>query len=247
MKKVLILGTDIHAEQYINVLLFKENFELFQVDNNFENNDSCVISNKKKIIDLNEFYIIIYSTPLRFSNRDFEYLKEYKGILIIEKTQQNFKYIDNLSCKIYIFHLRNFISEDNIELGKYNIIKWPNLNNEGMNPLWNVLPNVLDLIKNLDIDISNIKIIKCIKSGNSIIIDFKASEKNFNIKIYNTNNVNSYVNINKKEIEWPNYFIGIEKIFMEIENNNINYEMSIFQEKKYVEFIKEMEIKYEFI
>lgn len=221
--KVLIIGNDIHAKRYKDVLFFRNDLELYY--NEYEN--------------INLYDVIIFSVPFMFDYEWFLKLKYYKNIIIFEKCQFEIELINKLIAKKYIVHLRDF-DTNKFKFKKENQIIWPNLINDGMNEIKHTIPNVLDLIRN---NTSNfdINVISINKEEKSYHIKLENDNKLFCIIINNKEKFGDKVILNKKELNWPDYFKCINIMFDKILSNELDDSLDI--ENKYKTIIKEMEEK----
>lgn len=228
MKKVLIIGNELHAVRYISSLIFVKDIELTIL------NDSDATNNIKEyynILELNiendlfdkinVFDYIIYTIPNGLDINVCNLLKKYRGYLLMEKPQMNIKLLKELKCKTYFIHLRKFCYIIYNKPAEINYIEWPNLAHEGMDGIINTLPNVVDYINDLykENKVSKEKIYDIKNDSNSIKFKIDLDEK-FYINIYNTKEKNKHPTINGENIEWPNYFECINNLAKEIENDN---------------------------
>lgn len=229
MKKVLIIGNDVHSERYRTALFFNDNYD---VSLDYSNNN------------INDYDYIIFSEPLKFNRNIYTLLENYKGILLIEKLQTNINLIEKLKCKIYFIHLRLFDIKNKNILSKNNHIMWPNLINDKMSKIYNTLPNIFDYIQN-EFSLGNkYKILNINNSKDCLLLKIDIDKVNFVIEIYDTKELDEKPKFNNNEINWPNYFNCINNLFNELSNDKIDFQKSIQIEKKYNEFIKEMENKH---
>lgn len=226
MKKILIIGNDLHSERYKSVLFFSDNYIV-----------SLDYSNK----NINRYDYIIFSEPLNFNINVFKLLENYKGILLIEKLQTNINLIEKLKCKIYFIHLRLFDNKNKKLLKNNNYIIWPNLVNDKMSKIYNTLPNIFDYVKNEFSLGNNYEIVNMSINTNTLLLEVDIDKVNFIIEIYDTENVDEKPKFNNDEINWPNYFNCINSLFDKLSNNKLNFKESIQIEKKYNKLIKEME------
>ncbi|MDO4962699.1 MAG: hypothetical protein Q4E75_01160 [bacterium] len=247
MKKMLIIGNELHAIRYINVLIFIDEFELYLLNDSDEANKIIKKYNLNKLdigettVDLiNSFDYIMFTTPNYFNNKYYNIIKEYNGILLFEKPQLNLFDYEDINCKIYFIHLRKF--DDNVlDKKNNNYIEWPNLFNDGMDIYINTLPNVIDFIYGLyeNKNISEFKILEFKNENNYIELKVNYYDT-FLIKIYNTNEKGKSPMMNKTIIGWPNYYNCINNLAKQIISNNLNYKESIKYEKKYIDIVKKL-------
>lgn len=248
MKKVLIIGSDLHAIRYINSLLFVDDLKLFILN---DHNKTKEIIEQYNIGELNmesitsgkinSFDYIIYTTPNSFDNKIYNIIKSYKGNLLLEKPQMKISIIKKMNCNIYFIHLRKFNDTIYNEPSNINYIEWPNLVYDGMDAIINTLPNIIDYIsclyKNEDLDEFCIDKIK----RDSNYIEFKVNIcDEFMVKIYNTDKKGNYPIMNGLEIKWPNFFICINNLAKEILQDNLSCLNTIKQEQKYINIIKKI-------
>lgn len=244
MKKLLIIGDDVHTIRYIESLIFNDDLILLLKD---IGNDSRIISKKyniplynKNIIDGN-FDYILYTMPNKFSKKDSKELKNFKGLLLLEKPLLDLSLIQGLNCKKYIIHLRKFeTNKIKKELKQENYIFWPNLINDGMNPLYNTFVNIIDYLDTI-IENPNYELQTYKNTDTNMEVILKINKKNIFINIYNTNDLTFQPTINDETIEWPNYFNCINNLFQCINKEKINFESSINSEQKINKLLKEME------
>lgn len=229
MKKVLIIGNDVHSERYKSVLFF---------------NDNYIVSLNYSKKNINEYDYIIFSEPLNFNINIFNLLENYKGILLIEKLQTNINLIEKLKCKIYFIHLRLFDNKNKNLLKKNNYIIWPNLINDKVSKIYNTLPNIFDYIQNEFSLGNNYKILNMNNKEDNLLLEIDIDKVNFIIEIYDTKNIDEKPKFNNNKINWPNYFNCINNLFDKLSNNKLDFKKSIEIEKKYNKLIKEMENKY---
>lgn len=244
MKKILIIGDDVHTIRYIESLIFNDNLILMLKD---IGNNSRIIARKynipiynKNVIDEN-FDYILYTMPNNFSKKDSEELKKYKGLLLLEKPLLDLSLIECLSCKKYIIHLRNFeTNKIKKELQQENYISWPNLINDGMNPLYNTFVNIIDYLDTV-IENPNYELQTYKKTDTTMEVILKVNNKKFFINIYNTNDLNFKPSINDETIEWPNYFSCINNLFQCIIQEKVDFESTMNREQKINKLLEEME------
>ena len=221
--KLLIIGDDIHANRYRDVLFFNSNIELDY--NNYEN--------------INDYDVIIFSVPYMFNEEWYNKFKDYHNILIFEKCQFEIEKIKDIKAKTYIVHLRDF-DENKVEFQKENNIIWPNLINDGMNIIKHTLPNILDLIRN-NSNTFNPSFDSIYFENNSCYIKLTNDNKVFNVKIENNEAFGKKVELNNEELNWPDYFKCINKMMKKILNDE--YDKSLEIDIKYKSIINEMEKK----
>ena len=198
MKKILIIGNDIHALRYRDVLLFRHDCEIY--------------FNEIKL-NINDYDCIIFSEPYRFNECYSLLLGEYKNILLLEKSQFDFISVEKLKCKVYYVHLRDFDSNNfDINLEVNNYVKWPNLSNQGMDKIYHTLPNILDFLFNFFDGDRTIDLLGCSKEKKSIKIKVNVCQKNFLINIYDVEVFGELPQINGVDIQWPNYFKCINQV-----------------------------------
>lgn len=244
MKKILIIGDDVHTIRYIESLIFNENLILLLKD---IGNDSRMISKKynvplynKNIID-GCFDYVLYTMPNKFSKKDSEELKSFKGLLLLEKPLLDLSLIECLNCQKYIIHLRKFeANKGKKELKQENYISWPNLLNDGMNPLYNTFVNIIDYLDTI-IENPNYELQTYKNADTNMEVILKTNNKNIFINIYNTNDLSLQPTINDETIEWPNYFNCINNLFQCIDQEKIDFESLMNREKKLNKLLKEME------
>lgn len=248
MKKVLIIGNDLHFIRYIESLLFVENLDLFIM---LDCNKTNKIINKYNIKELNKndfddkisnFDYIIYTTPNGFNDKVFNTIKKYKGNLFLEKPQFNISLIKKLKCNIYFIHLRKFDDVIYYKLKKINYIEWPNLSNKGMDAFVNTLPNIIDFISCLykNIIIDNICVDRIKKSTNIVKFRVSVATDIFIVKIYDTNKTDLCPSMNGMILSWPNFFTCINNFAKNMLQNNISYSDSIKEEEKYINIIEKI-------
>lgn len=248
MKRILIIGNDCHANNYITTLLFNETLKIYYAS---EHDNHKLLKNYDKFgicnyilngEDINNFDYIIYSTPLTFNDYIYQILKNYKGILLLEKMQIKYQLISSLKCKIYFIHLRDFDRRKKIKLKKHNYIEWPNLTDEGMDPLWHTVPNILDYFNSLISVKNDFKLVECQSDTRRLKIKLLTNNKILNIKIYKTEDKERIPIVNGVNIEWPNYYECISNLIYDLQNNRLRYKYSKNREKKYLKIIKEMDV-----
>lgn len=227
MRKILIIGNDIHAYRYRDVLIFRDDCEIYF--NCFD-------------IDINEYDYVIFSEPYKFDVNWCLKLSDYKNVLILEKCQFDFDNIDLLDCKVYYVHLRDFNKKIiDLELGKINGVRWPNLSNQGMDKLFHTLPNVLDALFNLLKTDCEVNLMNCNKEKDSLNIKISISEKIFDIIIYDVQEFGVAPIINGIDIAWPNFFESINGLVDYLFSDKVDYLCSRNREKKYCKFIRKVE------
>ncbi len=241
MKKILIIGDDVHSERYICSLLFLDKYELFTF---YDNEYNLKVYNNKKE-NINDFSYIIYTKPLYFDEKILHLLNNYTGILLIEKLQLQLDLFTDLKCKYYFVHLREFdLFQNKIKFKSENLIKWPNLKYESMDEIYNTLPNILDVLLFNGITINDnisLEILSNTNEAKKISVCLLNENLKFNIEIINTKNKSLHPIINGIEIEWPNYFLCIIELIKRLEKQRLDYQMSLNREKKYNKIIKILE------
>lgn len=248
MKKLLILGNELHATRYISSLLFVEEIELFvlkDVDQNINYSELYNIEEfntiKNQDVEINKFEYIIYTIPNGFNKDIYELLKNYKGCLLLEKPQLDMLTIKKMKCRTYFIHLRSLCNTLANKVDKKNCIEWPNLACDGMDEIINTVPNVVDYINGLykheKINDSNI----CNIEKYSDYIQFRIKlDKEFLIKIYNTKDKTKAPRINGEKIKWPNYFETINKLGKKIVKDDLSLLNTIEKEQLDINIIKKI-------
>lgn len=248
MKKILIIGNELHATRYISSLLFVDEIELTVLRDKNQTNNCSELYNideftitENSDVEINKFNYIIYTVPNGFSKEIYEVLKNYEGCLLLEKPQLDMLIIKKMKCKVYFIHLRNFCETLDNKVRKENYIDWPNLAWDGMDEVINTVPNVLDYINGLydheKINDSNIYDIEKFVD----YIQFKINlDKKFLIKIYNTKDKTKTPRINGKEIKWPNYFKMINKLGKKIAKEDLSLLNTIEKEQLNINIIKKI-------
>lgn len=248
MKKVLIIGNELHAARYIRSLLFIEEIELSILS------DINQISHYGKLYNIDEFNqtetqsfkinkfdYIIYTVPNGFNKKIYKFLQNYEGYLLIEKPQLDMLLIKNMKCKTYFIHLRNFCDTLDNKVENKNYIYWPNLACDGMDGIVNTVPNVVDylngLYKHEKIKESNVYDIK--KFSDYIQFRIKL-DREFFIKIYNTKDKTKIPRINGRKIKWPNYFELINKFGEKIVKGDFSLLNTIEKEQFNINIIKKI-------
>ena len=105
----------------------------------------------------------------------------------------------------------------------------------------NTIPNILDFVvlsfgKNVfDLRFSSIKYI-----DNSVKFEICCEDIIFNVNVFGTNDLEKKPKLNDFVIEWPNYYLCITNFVNMLLNNNLDYDYSIENEKKYVEIVRKM-------
>lgn len=237
MNKILIIGNDIHAIQYIETLMFNniiylynENIKTVAIAKNYQLN----LLNKQKLFNMiNYFEIIIITDIFRSDLIDIIrniVLSNYKGKFILEKPL-TFNYNDAKKIfdllknnRVVVAYTRQFYNDDNyfkIKLDGDIFIKWPYYSNLGIDPIKNTLPHIFDLIfkifsKNINLIISDI-----ILENKDYTFKLLANNNIITIVLYDTINFEKKVEINNLIFEWPNYFQVISSM--------VDY---VFDEKK---------------
>lgn len=248
MKKLLIVGNELHATRYISSLLFVEEIELSILKDKDQTSNYSRLYNieefntiKNQDVEINEFDYIIYTVPNGFGKDIYELLKNYEGCLLLEKPQLDMLTIKKMKCRTYFIHLRSLCNTLDNKVGKKNYIDWPNLAWDGMDEIINTVPNVVDYINGLyeheKINDSNIYDIEKF----SDYIQFRIElDKKFLIKIYNTKDKTKVPRINGEKIKWPNYFETINKLGKEIVKGDLSLLNTIEKEQLNINIIKKI-------
>ena len=186
----------------------------------------------------------MFTIPCGFDSFYFEKLRNFRGVLLLEKIQTSLDLIDKLECKKYYVHLRDFDENKKLEELNCNKIIWPNLINDNMDPIINTFPNILDFICNQSkkslID-KKTKILNFIKNDDKIYIYIEIDNKEYDIEILNTDDDNLLPVYNGFEINWPNYFKCINLLFDELLYKILDYDKSNYREHVYCNIIKKLE------
>lgn len=247
MKELLIIGDDVHTIRYISSILYNDKIELTIFDYNKKTKEIADHYLIKKINHndlkdkINDYDYIIYTLPNSFNKNIFEILKDYKNNLLLEKPQLNIELIKKLNCRVSFIHLRNYDNNNYKQPKQNNNIIWPNLINDGMDPIINTTPNIIDFVILLykDKKIDKLEVIN-IKHNNGIDFTLKVNTQIFNIHIINTNDKELLPKYNEETINWPNYFLCITDFINELLYNNVNFENSIKEEEKINKIIKQI-------
>jgi len=252
MTNILIVGNDIHAEKYIQSMLFDSNIKLyitiFDEQEETKTREKALeyhcefIKNSKIQEIIKNIECIIFSIPMTVSASDLKLLNDYgyKKKIIFEKLfstdkEDLIEKYKTLPNDKLIFHLRNY-DDTMIYLEKKNEISWPCLDNGIMSPIYNVMPNVIDLI-NINDSIDDINIISCKDEDDKLIIELESADKKYTINIITTDDTSELVKINGKSIEWPNYYKIINKVVYSFINNQIDLEKNMNYELKVLEIL----------
>ena len=242
MKKLLIIGDDIHSIRYITSIIYNDKIDLYILDLNEKTKEIINHYKIKKISkedNINNFDYILYTLPNQFNNNIFDILKNYKNILLLEKPQCNLSLIKKLKSKIYFIHLRYYDKQPNASIKNNNQIIWPNLNKEGMDQIINTLPNIIDYLISINKK-DEILIDKVKNNKDSIEVSFRINSKAFITKIINTDDLDMLPKINNYMIKWPNYFLCISELIEDLLNNKLDYKESIKKEEKIVYLIEKI-------
>lgn len=225
MKKFLIVGNDIHANRYKDVLLFRDDIEVrFNLLKN----------------DVNEFDCIIFAEPYQFDYKWFKFFQNYKKILLLEKCQFELNLIKKLKCSIYFIHLRDY-DNSKINVLHNNKIVWPNLKKGKMSKIYHTLPNIFDFIYNLYEGKAKMIIKECISINDKILLTILINDDSFEVEIQDVKVMGPLPTINGEDIQWPNYFKCINELIDAIMSGEMDFIKSYEREKIYKKLIGKVE------
>lgn len=255
MKSILITGSGVHMQQYVETLMFNSEYELFV----FPEQGSKEVEAIKKYgvktittVDLRKVFeeieLLIVANIPENKMQVLELLRKYKynGPLILEKptalTKSNlYRKKHLLEINYYIVAYSRYFYQESIkkyfmDKKKIKEIRWPNFYHMGIDIFRDTLPHVLDLILIAN-DYNFPKIQKAYyEKGKMLHIEIAAEEYMFYVDIYETIDENNMVMVDNQEMEWPNshYYINqmvdkllsYDKVFV-VENNRMDDKISI--------------------
>lgn len=198
--KVAIWGKGVHCKRYADAFLFyKEDVEIIYVEKSDvgrEDADVLVLSEPflLKDLKLSEYesfrqYRIVISEKLPTDN--------CSDLLTLSDCLQN-----NVLMTVHsrLFSPKIYKPDKLREIS----IKWPNVYQTHMDPIWNTLPNVLDFIYHNEGTFPSISATKLSKEGDVYYFITETGTCSYNVEIY-PGMLSDKVKIDNKDIPWPNY------------------------------------------
>ena len=238
---VLIVGSTIHARQYVESYMFDERIALCFLpdeDNRILHDINFygvkTIDRNDLMDKVNDFDIVIITNNAGRKLKELLFFKNtgFAGKYILEKpfslnAVDEKRKLDCLCNNQYIVAYSRQIYKDKIKQtfenvkGNAKVLYWPNFTGLEIQIMRDTLPHVLDFLLILNSDKKFEIKVEC-HNENELIFYAFVNQIWIKVVIYNTQDNDATVNYNGVAFEWPNYF-KVNKIFINKLYEDLNF------------------------